>query len=305
MTTPEPIKQKLLSSPAVVSLQAEQVIANRLSNLGWSVNHGAFYRDLVTGKIRETDVLASTLASGRSGKREKIISLRLFVEVKTIRDYHIVFAPTTDFVDTEQGNYEWIGWHTESMLATLDSHNLTADDFAHVMQTFRSEFPFPLSERVAKFLLPPPPQQFHTGSFRETNIGGEKDLDSSVFWKAAASLESAIVADKHAEIELNKLELARLIGQARRRRQVVHKQIGAYVKQTADHFMIYHPIVVVDSRLWIFRTGEIDEIDACRFHRVGNWPVTWVDVVTSSQAHDFLKNLTLHYQSAFGRHRLR
>jgi hypothetical protein len=315
MNEHENVATKLLRSVAVRSLQAEQEVADLLSNADWSADHGHVYKDPDTGKIREIDVFAYRDHSRSRRQRTQSVGLRVLVEVKSIREFHLVFAPrlTVEEMlryvlgDSDAGNYEWIGWHEGALASALDTATAAPADVASTIRLFRRAcFNKSGGMRASEMLLPPPEIQYRSSAFRETNVGTEKDVDASVLWRALLTLDSAVAAEKIDTIRAQVDQIARKASAASLLQESMTDAAEEDILDCVGFVAVYHPIVVVESRLWMSVGGELKEIQNCRFfRRDGDQPDRWYDVVTLSSFPAFVSELTSHYDAQLRKRGLR
>jgi hypothetical protein len=190
------VHQRLIASEAVQSLLAEQRAANVLSCLHWRVQHGQLYTDPKSGKTREVDLWASSLWSRRSTAGRQYARINLYVEAKTLKNYLLVFTPVATPDQGISCQDDWIGYRDEPIEALLREVGVSDDHIAASARRFeRIAFPRRFM-RIRAMRVGPPDCGPVCSAFRETNIGNERELDSSVLWKALQSVASAIEADE-------------------------------------------------------------------------------------------------------------
>lgn len=294
------IETRLLRSDSVKSLMAEQEVVEAFRKMyWWTVEHGSFYRDSVTGKVRELDVRARRHWSTEGGTDSRNATLDVLVEVKSIRGFHLVFAPEPhDWKDTRAQSL-WLG-RSKDRLARFLLDTGVASDLASQITTRFTELAYPEgSSFVDDIIVNPPEAPVFATAFRETNIGQEKDLDASVLWRATQVLSSVIesartrleqnfVDDLKADIEVATIDGANVLEAAAR-------EIALRVKSVS----LFHPAVVVDARMWVSRERKLEEVEHVRFvaHDSEKFPVKWFDIVTRKHFAKWLSALTAHYRS--------
>lgn len=239
----------------------------------------------------------------------------MLVEVKSIREFHLVFAPrlTVEEMlryvlgDSDAGNYEWIGWHEGALASALDTATAAPADVASTIRLFRRAcFNKSGGMRASEMLLPPPEIQYRSSAFRETNVGTEKDVDASVLWRALLTLDSAVAAEKIDTIRAQVDQIARKASAASLLQESMTDAAEEDILDCVGFVAVYHPIVVVESRLWMSVGGELKEIQNCRFfRRDGDQPDRWYDVVTLSSFPAFVSELTSHYDAQLRKRGLR
>src|SRR5207247_3096976 len=92
MTQPSDLVSKLLNSSAYHSIQSEQEVVLQIRSNGWLSSHGAFYSDVVTGKIREVDAVGVRRWEKKNKRDEISVTFNLLVEVKSARDSHVLVS---------------------------------------------------------------------------------------------------------------------------------------------------------------------------------------------------------------------
>jgi hypothetical protein len=88
------LEHRLDQSTSVASLRAELEVTRLLTKHRWVCSHGAFYSDPNEGRLRELDVIGRQMWKRQGRTREDVIRLHLLVEVKSARDWQVVFAPS-------------------------------------------------------------------------------------------------------------------------------------------------------------------------------------------------------------------
>jgi hypothetical protein len=296
------VADRLSASAAVASLRQEQHIADLLQHAGWQVTHGYYYRDPATDKYRELDVVARHYWSKRGlRRRNHSVIVEVLCEIKSIRDFHIVFAPNVADDRYHTTIYaEWFGYHEKRLAATLDEAGASADVIARMLKYFRRTCYSRGSEagRAARMFICPPDADFRASAFRETNIGSEKDLDSSVFWRATQAVFSAINSTRASFLNHRFEEIADSIAYAQHAKlDIALSMVETDIDMGAEHVQVIHPVVVVDARMWASEGEELKEVESCRFLRRGReYEAAWCDIVTRSSADRYFTELTEYYE---------
>lgn len=292
--------QKLLATPTFKSLQIEREIATRLVPLKWQVINGVFYSDPKEHKPRELDVVASQFWIRTNDYGEQLLRLYLVIECKSIKDFHILISPQLQPVDPVIAHHHWFGFETQivgRLLSQLDQLNLSKEQLNKLRKKLR-EIAYPNDfARTGDFRIEPPIAQLQTSAFRETNIGSEKELDNSVLWRATQSLRSAVTSFNYERLERN-MDICvypeELTGLPKQK--TMKDIINAFTRQT-NEIDIWHPIIVLDSSLWLVKKANLEPVDWFRldlldFNKHRDW---WCDVVTRSSFNSYVKNLTKYY----------
>lgn len=297
----ESITDRLQGSTAVASLRQERHIVASFQEAGWQVTHGYYYRDPATGKYRELDVLARRYwAQRRSKRRNYSLVVDVVCEVKSIRDFHLVFAPSIGDDNYDTPAYkEWFGYHEKRLAATLDAAGATAEVMTRMLAYFRHACYARGNEfgRPYKLFIDPPHVDFRASAFRETNIGSDKELDNAVFWRSLQLVFAAIASIRESFLDLRFQEIAGSIAYARHAKlDVALRMAETDIDFGAEHVQVIHPVVVVDARMWVITGREINEITTCRFlRRSRDYPASWCDVVTMADASRYIAALSEYY----------
>lgn len=300
---------RLTGSTSFASLSSEQKLAATLKSLHWTAIHGCFYPDLKTEKLREIDVLASRVWTSRKTKSLGANArLNLILEAKSAKGFHVLFSPLVRRSTYRQANEEWLGRegiNHKRIFQTIVEAGLGEDKAAFILKKFgRSAY----SRRGGRKYLSvaAQPAKVHASAFRETNIGGEKDLDSSVLWKAMQSLSSAAANLKERYLRfclhdwlMSEIEMAPTL---KIDPVTAAVEILDVLVRTTE---LYHPIVVIDAPLWIVEHGKLESIKWCRFEQLNTRGESerWFDVVHFPHFEAFAEDLTKHYEREFKKQR--
>lgn len=298
------IRKKLLKSQAVKSLQSEQNIHGIVNQLGWESVHSAFYIDVNTGKHRELDVVGKRSWHCKLKKQTTHAVLSLLIEAKSAVNYHLIFSPLKNSPKWENNHSYWVGRderHTlNKRVDQLLNKGLSELQVKIIKEKLQS-IAWPRETMLpGRLSVKPPPAPVYSSSFRETNIGNERELNNSVMWNASQSLKTAMssLIDDHRYIDedLNvEVDIALKDGL---------DPIGAVV----DHFSldlsfiwIYHPIIAIDSELWVTKNNNIEQINWCRFVQLNafgqhDW---WFDIVHNSYVDEYIKFITDYYKKTY------
>jgi hypothetical protein len=306
------IEERLLASAAVKSLQAEQLIAQMLQRLRWQVEHGPFYRDPETGKLREIDVTAWRDGSRLVEDSAESTRVELIIEVKTLKDHHLVFAPRRSDDDlirvifgqaADRPNSEWLGHHAPRVAAITDARQMSSGEAADLMSRFKGAVePQFGAVGVTPPLIPPPDVADRASALRETNIGSDKDVEKSVLWNAILALRSAVSAKRESAIAGQVSDFDAEIEFARSDGDAVVDRAWYELLSSLRHASAFHPVVIVESRMWMSEPGALREIQVCRFFQhSGELSQFWCDVVTFAHARRYMQQVTRHYNRAMRR----
>lgn len=297
------LSSKLLASDAVAALATERDIAELLDKLGWDVVHSMFYTDAQSKKRRELDTSARSIWSSRSDDGTGAgCAVRLLVEAKSAAGYHVVFAPSRH----AQRDYAlpecWMG--DESAVERAVREILALGVPINDVKDFRSELLFLAQGGDVDGLHVLAPKAAHRStSFKETNVGTEKDLDNSVLWRAVLAVDSAL----HAAIED---EIGGRLEDIRGR--IAIDELYGYpplphvmedLKPVLTFRECYHPIVVIEAGLWQLEGDVLAKIDWCRFEQrdESHMVARWVDVVQRAHFARYARTITAHYNRVFTR----
>lgn len=301
---------KITNSASFASLASEQKIASTLEALRWKAIHGCFYPDLKTEKRREIDVLATRKWERKGKSLGAYAEVQLILEAKSAKGFHILFSPLSRSSSHHQVNVEWLGFEGSNhrrVFQAIAKAGLNDEQAASILKKFERQAYS--SKGGRKFLsVEAHPAKVYASAFRETNIGGEKDLDSSVLWKAMQSLSSAVANLK--EQYLNFCLDGWLISEIEMAPALKLDQTAAAVEildLLVRFTKLYHPIVVIDAPLWMVKNGNVQNIEWCRFEQLdtkgeSEW---WFDVVHSLHFEAFAQELTRHYEKKFKKARAR
>ena len=248
-------------------------------------------------------MLAKRLWQRKQGNEVQIAHLSLIVEVKSIRGYHLVFAPSSFSPSYAPAVREWTGYASERgttqarLTEALVRADLQATSISRIIDRL-FEQAYPEGTMVVKDLVVnPPPAPFAASAFRETNVGGHKDLSASVFWKAIQMLSAFKVHARSSYLDGSFRSLELMSDYARLRDLGVVEMMVDELAEMSRRVLLFHPVVVVDAALWALKDGDLAELPWCRFHRLDKDGLlsAWYDVVQSSSLADYLQHTTDHY----------
>ncbi len=289
------LEQKLLAATGTLSLQDERRICSVLEHLKWTAVHGPFYVDGTQAKDREIDVVGYQFWKRDLKRGEERYHVHMIVEAKTMKDYHILAsAPRRPATRLHETRY-WLGYDREFMpelKRRLRTAGVDPDTVVKCSTDFANQA-FPEGHAVVRKLLriEPPPAQHVASTFRETNTSNERDLDSSVLWKASVTLRAAfraLVADRR---DYHSGWIA-----TTDEADLVHLNLDAIDKHVrmVDYFL---PIVVIRSHLWMVGDATVTEIPWFRFVQLNHRGTTdwWFDVVREDYFKAYAAGATRHY----------
>lgn len=299
------LNNKIKKCDAFHSLTSERKIAQNLSELGWDSFQGAFYDDKSTDKSREIDVIAERKWLKKIDAEKKIsVKLKLIVEVKSNSGYHILVSGNNNTASSFSPNEYWFGHDKElHNLLVKKMHELgididTADKFLKKIED--ACYPDHIM-KTSSFRIPPFPLDKNFTAFSETNIGNQKDLQSSVLWKAMSGLRSVISSMQYRRQDFISEDLFLELTLAKQYEDDIIERCSSEISRQAGYLELYHPIVVIDSKLWSTVTNEANELGYFRFIQLSTdgYKKWWCDVINSDEFDNFSNSLTKHYDSAF------
>lgn len=236
-----------------------------------------------------------------------MLSVNFIVECKSIENYHIVLCNEQNLDDSLENN--WIGQdgldNYPETIKLLQKHNIKNTDIQETLKSFHRHL-FPkgviryLDYNLDSFPIPT------FCSFRETNIGTTKDLENSVVWKSYQSLYSVIRSNQankfnYIDYELYNVENEKFLSTYESRLEELKRSLIF----SANHLEIYHPVLVVESKLWNLENSNIQELKYCRlvFQEMSGFN-TWIDIVDYKYLDEyFMKSKT--YDNFFKSKRFR
>jgi hypothetical protein len=292
---------RLNSSVAIKSLLSEQSVVELLRSLGWRVTHGLYFLDPITTKPRELDV--SAYRKWYYEKRVQEFFLYIKCEVKTAKDYHLIFSPMVDSDLGDTAYLNWFGHEQQSLYKRITELNLPPQTIENLRLRISTYIHPPASSvRTHKLFIPPFPGQFRSTAFRETNIGSEKDLENSVLWRTLQGLDSALESSRR---DLIKESFAKIFGTARFPDFIQMndpEQLLDAIEMELDAVHIFHPVIIIESKLWFLDKKKLRPIPWCRFCRVAELGRhEWCDIVNSNSAKKYFAALTRYYNSKMKR----
>jgi hypothetical protein len=292
----KPLAEVLLGSTAVKSLIAEQDIAGYFTRAGWYVGHGVYYKDNASGKLRELDVLASQRWIAPDDDGTAVALINLLIECKSSADYHLVFSHASHVPERT-----WLKeWKVKDRHVAVAIVKRLADAGLRDLLAAKTQRAFLKAawEHAGVDLAPAPVvPPASVSAFRETNIGIDKELDSSVLWRSVQALASAIASFHEAETVERADEIAFEIQIDLIEGRSPFARVQQELRTLLGFTEYYHPIVITNSQLWLADRGTIDPLGWCRLHLRDKSQMTtgWFDVVHSAALAEYVAELTSAY----------
>jgi hypothetical protein len=208
------IRERLLASDAIQSLEMEARTAAAFRVRGWSSEQGAYYSDPITSKFREIDVLVGKTFHEPSLSRldDPVVNLRIICECKSLGGDHVVFYepplheeedPTLSYFLQTRVPWIWLGYDLETVIDVVGDTLLKGMPLSRrsLLRQYLVDRAFPDQTTVwGQSHLVPPPIDITATAFRETNSKTTRDETSSVVWKSILGLFSTYEAMRLHEV---------------------------------------------------------------------------------------------------------
>lgn len=302
------LHNKLLKSTAVVTAKMEAAICQSCTANNWKAMQGIYYQDLTHSKYRELDVCATQnweYTSNDNLKETIRVAVNILAEVKTMAGYHLIFdSLNTDPLPIFQSNYcDWVGYSVYDqklkIFNILANQGINQNDFYTIIDSIYN-VGYPNDRmRLWPLLINPSKAKCFSGSFRETNIGSEKELENSVLWKACQSLWSSIESFKDIRFQnyLSDLEVDALVA---RQTEDHESWFELSIDHSSSFASLFHPVIVTEAQLWkLDSSGEkIEQIDSTRlfFRDHYGHTIRWFDVVHIEAFDSWIADTTKQYE---------
>lgn len=256
----------------------------------------SYYSDVISKKMREIDVAAHQHWVRDGGIMQQRARFSIIVECKSISGFHIVIDPYEADEDDRHTPFYWLGaesnvnsrlWHF------LIDYGLTPEQSFLVIEGLKEWVIDDIFWSIRGLRVAPLVPPVRASAFRETNIGGAKDLSNSVLWRAVSSLGSAIESqiERNTRVHLSWVESG--LEKSRGPDGVDPVPLAVeWCARQSDFVDLYYPVVVLDGPLWRLEGEHLEPIDWFRLDKPSPSGFTheWCDVVNSSY---FLKYATL------------
>jgi hypothetical protein len=302
----ENIKHKLAKSNAVITLSIEEKIRELLEEFGWYAVHSSYYKDFETKKYRELDVVANKRWRKYINERQEIfLHLSLLIECKSMDGFHVVFSKARSRPLQFQGTdlCSWIGQISDKerklIIETLSDNHYKPKEISQSLFKFE-EIAYPDNGcRVFDLLVNPYPEIFCATSFRETNIGTEKDIENSVIWRAMQVVYSVAKSLKTKDFNsfISSLSIEAMLAEANEYDRI--NSLYSTIDAGTSNVSLFHPIVITNAELWINEEKGLERVDWCRLyqHNSRGEVERWCDIVNSSGIDGYFRGVTDHYNS--------
>lgn len=293
------LKKKLAESASFHSFLSESAVCDVLRSLRWNAKHGAYYEDLETKKQREIDVIAQQFWRRKTKNGDQQVRLTVLIEVKTMKGFHLLVSPFEEDGFSFYQNVHWLGdphgdySELASSLRVNGMEEGAIDKFVQRLQ----QFAYPRQKARPWLLMVRPNTETVFTSFRETNIGAEKELDNSVFWKASQSLRSASKSIQKSILEAHLEDVAGSVKYAPKTEEKRINYVLGWAKDRINRIDVIHPIVVTDADIWVSGSGGPEPVKWSRFgqYSFDGIPEWWCDVVNSKHFAEYALLISMHY----------
>ena len=280
----------------------EATVAQVLQKLRWSTVQGPYYIDPVTGKSREIDVVGQQHWRRAGSVSDHSTTIQFVVECKSIKGWHILFQPVRPRGQTDH-RYEYsFGWELEfrpQRLATaLEGIGMSREEITHtreLLDIYQRNVP---ADAPRSFTLDVPRARKRSTTFRETNIGNEKEeLEQSVLWRAMQLSLGAIQSMERSrfETDVEKISFGVLVGDLTGTDRSA--QALASARDAFNNTVYFHPVVVLEAQLWVLSGADVRKTPWVRLEQrmLTSDVDRWVDIVQLSSFASYAKYVTRDY----------
>jgi len=224
-----------------------------------------------------------------------------------IIQYSIVFSPEARQDLGPARISVWVGQEGEGqprVAAALADAAFGPDNLNQFMEVFH-RLAYPGDVALTRPLLIDPPKAPASTAFRETNTQVEKDLDSSVMWRAGRALFSAVESFREQRVRYHTSWIADIGRYVHGGKETLLPDTLTFAWSQLRMVDLFHPILVVEAPLWISAQKKVSRINWCRLEQrdVTGHADWWFDVVSMDNAKDYLAGITRYYDSALHRAR--
>ncbi|MES2703180.1 MAG: hypothetical protein V4649_11100 [Bacteroidota bacterium] len=295
------IVEKLQKSEAYLSFKAERRVQKITEENNWNTIRSAYFADPNSGKLREIDIVSRWHFEKKIYKNHELkLNITLLIECKSLSNYHILTDGAVAEYSCGNDNV-WFGYDSYNrnvrLLNILNKSSLPPNEKAAIIDLL-NKWCFPGD---ASLFIDHRPQPFNDiscySSFRETNLGTTKELDSSVIWKSCLALTGAAVGYENSvwhSIESDLLSTIDYISTYKVNYKRALKSLF-YPYQLLNYASL-HKVLVVDSFIWE-AAGTIKQLPYFRLIQktIQGYTDSWVDIVHIDSFSDYLEKISKHY----------
>jgi len=292
---------RLRSSTAVQSLASEQEIWRAVSTYeSADLRYPFYFTDSSTQKIRELDLYAEYHFD--SGIQNGTLNVVFLVECKSLSGFHLVLSKV-------QSRWPSSG----SVLGHVFSrrHYDFQEDVLRALEATGYAYPIPLmrkrleeitysrqvTEEAGAKSSSYLPNAVESTSFRETNIGVDRELDNSVVWKSARALQDG----RNAVLARSAIYARNAILPLRPSEQLISlDRLEESFRQDIGSDTLVYPIISVGAPIHVFENNTLHEADHVRLRiEVDDMGSFWVDVIRHSKFAECFAKILNHFQEEF------
>lgn len=285
---------------AVKSLLQEMELSATMKKYDWHVTDSPFYEDSNSGKFRELDIFGRKYYS--CNEVAYCFDIQLLVESKSIEGYHVVLSNKDRFYSCDLDTIR-IDSEIEKggkFKSFLQGFQFSDNDILDLLNRMREEY-YPKDSWVfSKYSIPFFQMLDCFYSFRETNIGGEKELSNSVIWKTSQELLSANEYIRNRQINNFYADIEYSLTKENKVKDNDNKMIPySAMQRYLDQLDLIYPIVVVNCPIWeLFHDGKMQSKPYARLMQTDLYGVStfWIDIVNKSHFSHYMEALTNHIE---------
>ncbi len=221
---------------------------------GWDTKLGFHYSDQETKKWRECDVLSSdTFKTTNSAIGAPLHNVYVACECKSLSGFHILFHHDPKLEKKHWLDMHWCGSEIEIARFTryvCDELEITDRNHRKKLRDFlyKRAYEDHPADRYPRIYLPD--ANCVSSSFRETNIGNEREGSSSVIWNTIMILRSQ-TDDHNAMCQNRPIDL---VGQSNdiklRNLNEVIDSINFFYNAYLLRYIFFHRVIFVRANLW-------------------------------------------------------
>jgi hypothetical protein len=307
----EDLENRLKNSDAFSSLVMESKIHKLVANAGWDCIRSPYYKDVVTGKDKEIDLIG---IQRHEIKNETGVTfsteLALLIECKSLSGYHII-ADGEFYVygwESEMLQQVWCGFEAESrssrISVILDKSLLTEQGKTKMLDFLKPLF-YPDDNALYRGLVPDPLPVMRFPAFRETNIGSSKELENSVLWKSFMALNAAGESFSQFHWDRVEDEFLTYCQMEQNSPYFLEYLPRSYQFRTMAHHIGIHKILVIDADMWK-ANDPIQPLPYFRFLQRNVYGILkqWIDVVNMRCFEEYINKLGTYYSTFYRRTQL-
>lgn len=280
----------------------ESFIANCFRSHKWPAEQGVYFKDPITGKTREIDVISRHVLDRpirHKGIGAPIINLSIICECKSLSGWNVLLLKG-DFDSKHENRLmnHWSGYnsHLRNLVEEISQYPAYQNSNGNLLYSYYSRRAFPDEMELSYHMrLLQPSVDLIATAFRATKSGADERETINPLWSAIQSSLSATEAAKIRAVDTMKSYTTDFGPNVNKEIDLIH-QNAFFFDTELTRRVFFHPVVFCKSRLFNIDQGMNEVRSARIFVRDLDFEFKYVDFVNFDGAADYIDAMLRHFE---------